>query len=149
MKLDALKSVLQKYSQTYPRFILPNGSQIPAHAHITEIGYTRKNFIDCAGVSDQAETVVLQAHVMGDTEHRLKSERLSKILHLSDRVLPHERLDVEVEYDCCVVSQYPIAEVRSAGDHLDIILGNKRTQCLARERAKTEAESACCSTSSC
>ena len=149
MKLDTLKSVLRQYPQTYPRFILPDGGQIPAHAHITEIGYTRKNFIDCGGLSGQAETVVLQAHVMEDTEHQLTSERLSKILHLSDRVLPHERLDVEVEYDCCVVSQYPIAEARAAGDHLDIILGNKRTQCLARERAQTETKAACCSTSSC
>ena len=144
MKLADLKSLLQTYPQSNPRFILPDGDQIPAHAHVTEVGYSRKTFIDCGGVTGQTEAVVLQTHVMDDTEHRLTSERLSKILHLAHRVLPHDQVDVEVEYDCCVVAQYPITEAKLTGDSLEIALASKRTQCLARERAQAEAETSCC-----
>jgi hypothetical protein len=149
MKLDALKTILRQHPDTLPRFILPDGNRIPAHAHLTEVGHDVKNFIDCGGVVGNSETVVLQTHVMADTEHRLTSERFAKILDLGHRVLQHDRLDVEVEYDCCVVAQYPIAEAKPAGKHLDLILENKRTQCLARERAQTEAESSCCARASC
>jgi len=149
MKLHDLKSVLRKHPETFSRFILPDGDHIPAHAHITEVGHAVKNFIDCGGVTGKAEAVLLQTHVGNDTEHRLTSERFGKILQLGDRVLPHDRFDVQVEYDCCVVAQYPIAEAKPAGKHLDLILENKQTQCLARERANAEAESSCCAASCC
>src|SRR6266550_8080422 len=144
MKLSALKTALLKHPESLPRFVLPDGDAIPAHAHVTEVGHAVKNFIDCGGVTGKTETVLLQTHVGDDTEHRLTSKRLAKILELGDRVLPHDRLEVEVEYDCCVVAQYPIVAVKLAGTHLDLILEKKRTQCLARERAKAGAGSACC-----
>jgi hypothetical protein len=148
MKLNALKSLLRQFPKTSPRFILPTGRPIPAHVHVTEVGYAVKNFIDCGGVTGKTEAVVLQTHVMNDTEHRLTSHRFARILDLGDRMLPHDRLDVEVEYDCCVVAQYPIAEAKPMGEHLDLILANKRTQCLARERAKVAAKSSCCASPS-
>jgi len=149
MKLNHLKSFLRTHPETFLRFILPDGDQIPPHAHVTEVGHAVKNFIDCGGVTGKAEAVLLQTHVGDDIEHRLTSERFAKILQLGDRVLPNDRLDVEVEYDCCVVAQYPILEAKQNGKHLDLILANKRTQCLARERAKNETASACCGMESC
>lgn len=146
MKLHDVRTVLRKYPATFIRFVLPDGDCIPAHAHITEVGHVLKKFIDCGGLTGNAETVVLQTHVGEDTEHRLKSGRLAEILQLGDRVLPHDQLDVEVEYDCCVVAQYPVAEVRPAGKHLDLILEQKRTQCLAREREKNKPAADCCTT---
>jgi hypothetical protein len=149
MKLHYLKSLLREHPETFPRFILPDGDHIPAHAHITEVGHAVKNFIDCGGVTGKTEAVLLQTHVGNDTEHRLTSERFNKILQLGDRVLPHDKLAVEVEYDCCVVAQYSIAEAKPAGEHLDLILENKQTQCLAPERANAAAESSCCAVSCC
>lgn len=155
MKLSDLRSVLEKHPNTLPRFILPDGDSIPPHAHVTEVGHVVKNFIDCGGLTGKSETVVLQTHVGQDTDHRLKSGTFAKILKLGDRVLPHDQLEVEVEYDCCVVAQYPIGEVKPAGEHLDVVLGKRRTQCLAQERRKAaEAQSAgetpaatpCCAT---
>jgi uncharacterized protein DUF6428 len=149
MKLTDLRSALEKYPSTFPRFVLPDGDHIPAHAHITEVGHVTKNFIDCGGVTGRSETVLLQTHVGEDTEHRLKSDRFAKILELGYRILPHDQLEVEVEYDCCVVAQYPIEAVKPAGEHLDVILGKRHTQCLARERQKAATgtrESACCGT---
>ncbi len=147
MKLRDLKTLLRQHPHTYPRFMLPNGEHIPSHAHVTEVGLVSKTFIDCGGVTGKTDTAVLQTHVMEDTDHRLSSERFAKILDLGDRVLPNDQLDVEVEYDCCVVGQYPIATARPAGEHLELILENRRTQCLARERS--EAEASCCSDASC
>jgi hypothetical protein len=147
MNLHDLKTVLRQHPQTFPRFILPNGEHIPAHAHVTEVGHVSKTFIDCGGVTGKTDIAVLQTHVMEDTDHRLTSEHFAKILDLGDRVLPNDQLDVEVEYDCCVVGQYPIAAAKPGGEHLDLILKNKRTQCLERERR--EAESSCCAGASC
>ena len=149
MKLNDLKSVLLNYPETYPRFILPDGDSIPAHAHVTEVGYAVKNFIDCGGVTGKTEAVLLQTHVGDDIEHRLTSARFAKILQLGDGVLPHDRLEVDVEYDCCVVAQYPIVEAKENGQHLDLILAKKRTQCLAQERTRSEAAAECCATQSC
>jgi hypothetical protein len=146
MKLSDLRSVLEKYPDTLPRFVLPDGDFIPPHAHVTEVGHVVKNFIDCGGVMGRSETVLLQTHVGQDTDHRLKTDRFAKILQLGGKVLPHDRLEVEVEYDCCVVAQYPISEVKPAGEHLEVILGKRRTQCLAQERQKDAGVpvDACC-----
>ena len=146
MKLSDLRTVLEKHPGTLPRFVLPDGDQIPPHAHVTEVGHVVKNFIDCGGVTGRSESVLLQTHVGQDTDHRITTDRFAKILELGQRVLPHDQLEVEVEYDCCVVAQYPITEVKPAGAHLDVILGKRRTQCLAAERRKTSTADACCAT---
>jgi hypothetical protein len=146
MKISDLRAVLEKHPNTLPRFVLPDGDHIPPHAHVTEVGHVVKNFVDCGGVMGRTETVLLQTHVGQDTDHRLKTDRFAKILQLGGRVLPHDQLEVEIEYDCCVVAQYPVSEVKPAGDHLDVILGKRRTQCLAQERQKDAGVpvDACC-----
>jgi hypothetical protein len=60
---------------------------------------------------------------------------------------PSANLDVDVEYDCCVVAQYPIAEVKADGEHLNLILHRSRTQCRARERRESQVAADCCATS--
>ena len=147
MKYEALKSALDRYPATFPRFVLPGGDYIPAHAHVTEVGHVVRNFIDCGGLTGKEEKVVLQTHVGSDTDHRLGSDRFAKILRLGNRVIPSADLDVDVEYDCCVVAQYPIAEAQPRGQYLDLILQRGRTQCRARERGETEAADGCCATS--
>src|SRR5438132_10019548 len=66
------------------------------------------------------EKVVLQTHVGSDADHRLRSDRFATILQLGSRVIPSGDLDVDVEYDCCVVAQYPIAEAAPDGEHLNL-----------------------------
>src|SRR5437868_12330010 len=149
MKLSQLRAVLEKHPGTFPRFVLPDGDYIPAHAHVTEVGHVAKNFVDCGGVLGKSETVLLQTHVGQDTDHRLRSDRFAKILQLGERVLPHDQLEVEVEYDCCVVAQYPIIDAKRSGQYLDLVLAPKRTQCLAAERRKTQTRIACCATTDC
>jgi hypothetical protein len=146
MKFSDLGAVLEKHPDSFPRFVLPDGDFIPAHAHVTEVGHVVKNFIDCGGVTGKSETVLLQTHVGQDADHRLKADRFAKILQLGERVLPHDQLEVELEYDCCVVAQYPVSEVKPSGDDLDVVLGKRRTQCLAQERRNAAPADACCAT---
>jgi Family of unknown function (DUF6428) len=147
MKLDELQSMLAEYPNTFPRFVLPDGDYIPAHAHVTEVGHVIRNFIDCGGLTGKEEKVVLQTHVGDDTDHRLRSDRFAKILRLGNRVIPSADLDVDIEYDCCVVAQYPIAEAKPDGEHLNLILRRGRTQCRARERRESGTGVDCCATS--
>ena len=144
MRLKELKRAIQQHPNTFPRFVLPDGGYIPSHAHVTEIAHVARNYIDCGGETGKEEKVLLQTYVGSDIEHRLRSDRFGKILDLGGHVLPSDGLDVEVEYDCCVVAQYPISEVSRAGEHLDIILQRGRTQCRARERRKAVANEGCC-----
>jgi hypothetical protein len=146
MKLRELQNMLAEYPNTFSRFVLPDGDHIPAHAHVTEVGHLVRNFIDCGGLIGKEEKVVLQTHVGTDTDHQLRSDRFAKILQLGTRVIPGADLDVDVEYDCCVVAQYPIAEARPKGQYLDLILQRGRTQCRARERYETETGDRCCAT---
>jgi Family of unknown function (DUF6428) len=147
MTLRDLQVALEQNPRRFPRFVLPDENYIPAHAHVTEVGHVVRTFIDCGGLTGKEEKVVLQTHVGNDTDHRLRSDRFAKILQLGNRVIPSADLDVDVEYDCCVVAQYPIAEATPEGDHLNLILRRGRTQCRARERREGKAAERCCATS--
>ena len=145
MKLKDLKATLALHPDALPRFTLPDGDQIPAHFHITEVGHVAKRFIDCGGkLHDRKDTCLLQTWVADDYEHRLTAGRFARILQLGDLVLPHDDLEVEVEYDCCVVAQYPIASAEFTGEHIELQLGEKHTACLARKRSRTEETAGCC-----
>ena len=144
MTLRNLRQTLARHPSAFPRFVLPDGDYIPAHAHVTEVGHVVRNFIDCGGMIGKEQKIVLQTHVGDDREHRLRSDRFAKILQLGNRVIPSADLDVDVEYDCCVVAQYPIAAARLQDEYLDLILQRGRTRCRARERRKADLGDSCC-----
>src|ERR1043165_5932089 len=124
MKLTELKALLRQQPSAVPRFHLPDGDQIPAHFHITEVGHLTKRFIDCGGkLHDRSDTCLLQTWLGDDVDHRLNAGTFAKILDLGAKVLPHEDLEVEVEYDCCVVSQYPVTSAEVRGDYIEFRLG--------------------------
>ena len=147
MKFHDLQNALEANPGLFPRFVLPDGDYIPMHAHVTEVGHVVRSFIDCGGLTGKEEKVLVQTHVGNDTDHRLRSDRFAKILQLGNRVIPSADLDVDVEYDCCVVAQYTIAEAVPDGEHLNLILRRGRTQCRARERRDSKTVERCCSTS--
>ena len=148
MTLRDLQEALEKYPTRFPRFVLPDGDYIPAHAHVTEVSHVVRNFVDCGGMIGKEETIVLQTQVGDDKEHRLRSDRFAKILQLGNRVIPSVDLHVDVEYDCCVVAQYPIAKARAGSNYLDLLLRRGRTQCRARERSEDEVGDSCCQAAS-
>ena len=151
MKLHEVKSILRAHPRAVPRFTLPDGEQIPAHFHITEVGHVTKRFIDCGGkLHDKRESCVLQTWLGSDTDHRIDAATFGKILDLGAQVLPDEEMEVEVEYDCCVVAQYPIGDAKKVGEFIEFQLVEKHTDCLARHRrrdadaSKAAEETACC-----
>ena len=140
MKLHELKSLLRAHPAALPRFILPSGEQIPAHFHLTEVGYVAKKFVDCGGTFRDHQACVLQTYVAGDSDHRLEAKRFADILDLGRPILPGDDLEVEMEWDCCVVSQYPIASARVVDDRLEFQLVARHTHCLAKQRCGCESE---------
>ncbi len=149
MKLHELKSLLRAHPAAHPRFTLPNGEPIPAHFHLTEVGHVAKKFVDCGGTFREHEACVLQTYVAEDYDHRLKAERFADILDLGRSILPGNDLEVEVEWDCCVISQYPIASGRAVEDRLEFQLAARHTDCLAKQKCGCEFEAeksaaACC-----
>lgn len=78
MNFIELKSTLAQQDEL--TISLPNGTEVPAHFHLTEVGRIDKSFVDCGGTFRQETWVSLQLHVAKDYDHRLKAEKLLAIL---------------------------------------------------------------------
>jgi hypothetical protein len=140
MKLQTLKANLIEHSSKHLRFILPDGEPIAADFHVTEVGHVVKTFIDCGGTRRKAEAIMLQAWVAAnDPDHRLTAGKLAGIIDLAGPILPSEELDVEVEYEGCTISQYPVTGISAEGDELRFSLTSKHTDCLAKEACGLES----------
>jgi hypothetical protein len=82
MKLSQVKALLPTLENV--SFKLENGTFVPEHFHVTEVGMVTKNFIDCGGVIRTEKTVNLQLWNADDFEHRLKPAKLLNIIKLSE-----------------------------------------------------------------
>ena len=136
MNLTELRSRLGAHPGLTLTIALPDGSRVPAHFHVTEVGHVAKKFVDCGGTFRASETCVLQTFVGSprDDGHRLTAAKLARILELAKPILPSDKLPVEVEYEDKVISQFPLAEVSVGAGSLVLQLGGKHTDCLAREK---------------
>ena len=134
MKLNELKTILADAPDKPLRFILPTGTKIPIHAHITEIARIEKRFIDCGGTFRTETFCRLQVWFADDTDHRATARMLLKILDKSASFLESDELDVDVEYEAPFVSQFPISDVVVENDALVIRLNSRNTACLAEDR---------------
>lgn len=149
MKIHELKSILEKHPSKQPRFVLPNGEYIPPHFHITEVGHISKRFIDCGGTIRELSSCALQVWLGSDKHHRLDTNKFRSILELGSGVLPSEDLDIEVEYEDCAISQFPLVQAENSQGFLDLHLDLKHTDCLAKEACGIEPSSNCCTKSGC
>lgn len=156
MKLSEFKALLAESDQL--KFQLPNGSFIPAHFHITEVGVIDKHFIDCGGTVRDEKKINLQLWYSVDLLHRLKSDKLLSIINLSEDKLGIGDYEIEVEYQSDTIGKYHLAH---NGEHF--ILAKTKTACLAEENcgipvqkvkatlnelSKKVGADACCSPSS-
>ena len=134
MQLSEFKKALSENTGRNIRFVLPTGSKVPSHAHVTEVARIDKKFIDCGG-TQRTETVCrLQTWFQDDTDHRLTTGKLLAILKQSASFLETEDLDVDVEYEAPFIAQFPIEKTTADGDTLVVSLGIKHTACLAEDR---------------
>lgn len=140
MKLSALKGLLKQVSQL--DFTCPDGTPVPRHFHLTEIGVISRQFVDCGGTTRTQKTVSLQLWVSDDLDHRLSPSKFEKIIALSERQFVQEDMDIEVEYmvvsqGSAIVSTPEGANWQTVGRFgLDFnngvfVLTPTRTQCLA------------------
>jgi len=150
MTLDEFLAILTGNPWAAIRLMLPDGSFVPAHFHVTEVGRVHKDFIDCGGTVRSATSCTLQVWVADDTKHRLDTSKLARILRLAAPLLKSTDLPIEVEYESGVVSQYPVAAAEITPSGLLLYLGHKHTTCLAEDRCGiTPAQSSCCTTPGC
>lgn len=126
MKLSDLKKILP--ALTIVEFRLENGTPVPKHFHVTEIGIVHKHFIDCGGTIRKDTRINFQLWNANDYKHRLKPDKLLKIICLSEEKLGIPDAEIEVEYQRETVGKY---ELDFDGKHF--ILRSKQTACLANE----------------
>ena len=133
MKLCDFKTSLKGSPTQLLRFVLPDGDVIAAHAPITEVGRIDKTFIDCVGTVRKVSTCSLQAWVADDTDHRLEPGQLATILDRAAPILSGKDLEVEIEYEDCQISQFPVQTANVTDGGLEFHLGTKHTDCLAKD----------------
>jgi hypothetical protein len=126
MKLSELKTHLE--NATSVDFKLEDGSFVPEHFHVTEVGIVTKNFIDCGGTVRNEKVANFQLWDADDYEHRLKPGKLIKIIALSEQVLGMEDLEIEVEYQQNTIGKYNLGF-----DGESFLLMSKQTDCLAKD----------------
>lgn len=144
MRLSEVKQSLAQVSAV--TFKLPDGSPVPQHFHVTEVGLVTKRFIDCGG-AERTETVVnFQLWEADDHEHRLAPQKFLRILDISRKVLGDaEDLDIEVEYQQSTIGKFGLAF-----NGTDFLLTAKQTACLAQDacgipaKAQKKETAACC-----
>lgn len=126
MKLSTLKEILPTLDNVV--FQLEDGTFVPAHFHVTEVGMVAKHFIDCGGTIRNEKTVSLQLWNANDHEHRLKPIKLLNIIKLSEEKLGMEDFEIEVEYQSNTIGRYGLDF-----NCKNFVLKNKATACLAQD----------------
>ncbi|AZJ32767.1 MULTISPECIES: DUF6428 family protein [Tenacibaculum] len=127
MNLSEIKKHLENLKTI--AFQLPDGSLVPNHFHVTEVGRVTKNFIDCGGVVRNEEVVNFQLWNANDYDHRLHPEKLISIIELSEKTLNiSPNLEIEVEYQGSTIGKYGLDF-----DGTYFLLTTKQTDCLAKD----------------
>jgi len=127
MKLSDLKGHLHQLDQI--RFKLPDGSYVPDHFHVTEVGKISRDFIDCGGTRRTEEVINFQLFYSTDYDHRLGPQKLTDIIQLSQETLGLQDVEIEVEYQSSTIGKY-----RLEFDGKDFVLENMQTDCLAKDK---------------
>ena len=133
MKLSEVKNTLHQLETI--AFQLPDGSLVPNHFHVTEVGKITKHFIDCGGTVRNEEGVNFQLWNADDYDHRLHPEKLVHIIELSQKTLDIGNLEVEVEYQGQTIEKFALEF-----DGKNFLLTSKETDCLARDKCGVPAE---------
>jgi hypothetical protein len=133
MKLSEIKTQLSTVETV--NFQLPNGTFVPEHFHVTEVGLINKKFIDCGGTVRNETVVNFQLWDANDFEHRLKPKKLLDIIQLSEKILGIEDFEIEVEYQDTTIGKYDLG---FNGENFELL--NKQTACLAQDQCGIPSE---------
>ena len=146
MRVRQLNLVLDRNGDSLLHVMLPSGEFLPAHFHVTEVGRVQKAFIDCGGTRRESVTCQLQLWTADDIDHRLRADKLARILKLAEPVLGADDLAVEVEYGADVASVYSVADIEETPKGILFVLAGKQTECLAPDRCGVgpSGQTGCC-----
>jgi hypothetical protein len=126
MKLSEVKEALNGMNEL--TFRLEDGTQVPAHFHVTEVGSVKRNFIDCGGTVRNDEAVNFQLWSANDHDPRFAATKLFEVIRLSEEKLGLTNTEVEVEYQTTTIGTYGLEF-----DGKAFILTNTQTDCLAKD----------------
>lgn len=127
MNLSEIKSALSKVDEVI--FTQPDGTRVPAHFHVTEVGTIEKHFIDCGGTERKESVVNFQLFTATDYDHRLSAQKLRSIIELSEQKLGMNNLPIEVEYQGDTIGKYGLEF-----DNGVFMLTSTQTDCLAKDK---------------
>jgi hypothetical protein len=126
MKLSEVKEALQGMSEVV--FQLEDGTRVPEHFHVTEVGSVNRHFIDCGGTVSKESAVNFQLWTADDHDHRLATTKLLNIIRLSEEKLGLTDAEVEVEFETTTTGIYHLALRNNA-----FVLVPKHTDCRAKD----------------
>ena len=127
MKLSAFKLLLEKVNEL--TFVLPDGSTVPKHFHITEAGLTTKHFIDCGGTERLEKNITFQIWTANDFDHRLEPSKLQKIITMAEPLFREEDCEIEFEFQSETICRYGLEFQNNR-----LLLTTKHTDCLAKDQ---------------
>jgi len=133
MKLSEIKPYLANLSAV--NFELPDGTLVPSHFHVTEVGQITKKFIDCGGTIRNEKKVNFQLWEANDFDHRLAPQKLLSIIELSERKLEIEDAEIEVEYQSDTIGKYALGF-----NGTNFLLLGTETNCLAQDKCGIPTE---------
>lgn len=150
MTLQEFKTALQNITDI--NFILPNGYFVPKYFHITEVGVTTKDFVDCGGTlrSDKKANFQLWLDET-DKGHRITPEKLLSIITIAEKHFDFTDLEIEAEYQVDTINKF---NIDFENNNFSLVV--QTTDCLApdlcgisSERAPKEEATSCTPGSGC
>ena len=127
MKISEMKQALT--GLTTVSFRLPEGTLLPPHFHVTEVGLVTKHFVDCGGTERRETMANFQLWEAGDYDHRLAPQKFLGILKMAEKMLGlTDDLAIEVEYQQATICKFGLAF-----DGTEFALTPKQTACLAQD----------------
>ena len=126
MNISEIKNILSNLENI--AFQLEQGTFVPEHFHVTEVGVVTKHFIDCGGTIRNEKVANFQLWNANDFEHRLEPTKLLNIIKLSEEKLGMEDLEIEVEYQTETIGKYDLSF-----NGTNFVLVSKQTACLATD----------------
>jgi len=127
MKIQPFLQTLASMSEL--RWALPDGSLVPAHAHVTEVALITRRFVDCGGTHRMERRIQLQLWVANDVDHRLDPSKLMRIIRETEAWMEWDNHEVEIEYQGKTIERYGVEIMEGV-----LALQPLQTNCLAQDR---------------
>ena len=127
MKIQPFLQTLASMSEL--RWALPDGSLVPAHAHVTEVALMTRRFVDCGGTHRMERRIQLQLWVANDVDHRLDPSKLMRIIRETEAWMECDNHEVEIEYQGNTIERYGVENMEGV-----LALQPLQTNCLAQDR---------------